>query len=734
MPLEGNEEAVANNPNLAASLKEFDVSFDNKNKKKDVPIYKKIGDSKVPVSKATGMLWKGRQQQGMKHRSSAKDAWDETIRYYNNDQQSHRTTGQEDRSGNKLYAKRLNNNYTETENFVFSNCSIMVPMLYAKNPDIAIVDNIEDNKPYCEMLERLGDKLMEMKDKPGINLKTKMRKTILIALLTNSAYMRIGFTKKKDSLEAGFAELQTLALKLEKAKDKKEIVEIEGQLQALEEKISMLDKGGPWATVMLPHRIVTDPANLDPDPAAGNWIMEADYLPTSYLEAVYGERDEASGEIRSVYKPTHVLSTEHNDENSLDDTVNNFVAIKEADTDSMTAKQNGYDNPTAFKYGSYTKVWYVWDKITRRILMFSDNNWDWPIWVWDDFLNLPRFFPYFRLWFHESPDDSNPKGEVTYYLDQQDAINEINDEVRRGRAWAKRNVFYNKRAISQDDVEAVLKGDDGTARGIDLEDGQTLNDAIMSITPPALKFPELFNTESKIAAINRISGLNEASRGGQYKTNTNTSAVEDYRAVMDIRTNERIDLIEDFIGDVMRNILMLCVMNWEQEDVAEIIGVDLAEYWKQILDPRDLIKTFVNCRVVGGSSNKPTAKELKALAIELGQILGQFANASPAIVIVMLKMLEESFKGQFIISDDDWAMIKDTMMQALNKAGSGQEGQPQQAGGQQEGQEDPKTEIAARIANLPPEGQASLQEMVDQGAPPAEALAAIEQELQAQQQ
>ena len=32
----------------------------------------------------------------------------------------------------------------------------------------------------------------------------------------------------------------------------------------------------------------------------------------------------------------------------------------------------------------YTKVWYVWDKVTRRLEMYADNDWKWPIWVWDD--------------------------------------------------------------------------------------------------------------------------------------------------------------------------------------------------------------------------------------------------------------------------------------------------------------------------------------------------------------
>jgi hypothetical protein len=62
--------------------------------------------------------------------------WDEAIRYYGNDQVANRKTV-DGASGNRP-STRLGEGWTETENVVFANCSIMVPMLYAKNPDIEV--------------------------------------------------------------------------------------------------------------------------------------------------------------------------------------------------------------------------------------------------------------------------------------------------------------------------------------------------------------------------------------------------------------------------------------------------------------------------------------------------------------------------------------------------------------------------------------------------------------------
>jgi hypothetical protein len=474
---------------------------------------------------------------------------------------------------------------------------------------------------------------------------------------------------------------------------------------------------------------VQDPTSVEPDFSDANWVMEWDYLPTDYINAVYGKKD--GEQTRSVFEPTHVLNGSNSTE-GVDDTVNNFKLI--ADDGALEAASYGFNNVKAFKAAQYTKVWYVWDKTTRRVLMFADNQWTWPIWVWDDPLKLPRFFPYFRLWFHESVNSNSPKGEVTYYLDQQDTINEINSEVRRGRQWARRNILFDQNKISQADVEAVLKGDDGSGRGVKVPEGMKLEDVIFSFVPPALKMPEFFSTDNSFAAVNRITGINDAMRGAQFKTNTTNDAVDAYQKNVDIRVDERTDLIEDFIGDIMHNIIMLCTMNWDANDVADLIP-DMVEAWTQVTDPRDF-ETRVVVRVEGGSTDKPTSTQKKKQALQLGQILGQFANGAPAVVIVMLKMFEAAF-DEFEIEDNEWDMILQTMMQSLQKAGGGPN-DPNAQGGSGGAPDDPQARTpeelqartAERINKLPPPAKAKLEEMVQSGMPPADALSKIEAELQ----
>lgn len=694
------------------------------------PMYRVVGDSRIPVSKSTGSLWKSRKDQGMSGRKNSEDNWDEAIRYYDNDQSIHRSS-MYGIAGNRA-TKRLAEGWTETENVVFSNCAIMVPMLYAKNPHITVTNENDANEQRAKAVERLVNKLFSLKTAPGLNFKSKARRSVLTALLTNSAFIKIGWIKKDDSSEQAIMELQNLSTELENAKTRKAILEVEGKIMALEERVSMLSPSGPFTRNMLPHRIVADPTGVEPDGSDANWMMEWDYLPTSYINAVYASKD--GEKFTSIYEPTHIMNVGDAAEgvNAAEEAVNNFSLIG----DTLDARTHGYSNDHAFKIAQYTKVWYVWDKTTRRVMLFADNKWTWPLWVWDDPLKLPRFFPYFRLWFHEAVNSQSPKGEVSYYLDQQDAINEIASEVRRGRQWAKRNILYNKNSISQEDVEQVLKGDDGTARGVDIPEGTKLQDHVFAFVPPGLNMPEFFNPESKFAAINRITGTNDSMRGGQFKTNTTNKAVDAYQSNVDIRVDERVDLIEDFIGDIAWNIAMLCMMNWSADDVTPLIGKELGEAWVQVTDNREFDTMFA-CRVEGGSIGKPNSREKKDQAAQLSQVMGQFVQASPAVVIVMMKMLERAFE-EVIISDEEWNMIIQTMKQSLQKAGGGpndpnaqQQEQPQEPGAPVT-DEAMMQQVQQRIAQLPPQAQAKLEEMVQAGMPPSEALTKIEAELQPQ--
>lgn len=720
---------IAENPNLQKMLEREGLG--GVEEAPDEPSYRLIGP-KIPVSKSLGKLWSSRIDQACAAMRNSTDAWSEAIRYYDNDQMCHRKAVY-DGSGSPP-AKRVGSSWTSTENAVFVNTTTMLPMLYAKNPVVeCTAKNVssDTDRAWATAAEALINKLFSMSTAPGVDMKPTARRGILWCMLTNAGYTKVGWTEKQDSHEQAINDLQAISKEYEKAKTAKDIKIAEGKLQALEERIALLTPEGPFVKLVSPFRLRVDPTSVKGDHSDAAWIAEEDYLPTYYLNAVYGK--DKDGKVVSTYEPTHVLNanSEGNSATELQDEINNFSLYISADAErEKEAQSYGYKSTVAFKNAQYTKVYWIWDKTTRRLYLYADNKWDWPLWVWDDPLKLLEFFPYDHLWFHESVETMHPKGEVTYYLDQQDEINNNNSTISQARSWAKNNIFYNRNRVKQADVDRYLKGDDGTAVGVDLGENEKLTDVIFSAVPPALAYPDLLNNAPNYEYISRVTGIMAAQQGAQFKTNTTNDAINFYQKSVDIRIDEKIDCIEDWIGRIGWKLIQMASQRWDVEQVAEIIGPELAQGWRRVNSVDELRRIF-SLRVVGGSSDKPTSKAKKSAALELGQVLGQFASGIPAVGIIAIKALSRAFSDDVNITEADWQTVYQSMQDQANAAGGGPAGtggsNAPAADGQQGGGAPPGTQdqVSQLIQSLPPEIQGALQGMLDQGVPPVQALETI---------
>ena len=727
-------------PNIESMLNEEAGTTVDMSAVKTRTIYQVYPGSRAPVSKRYGPMWKERLDAAVNNRAELEKGWDENIRYYNNDQQLHREK-RNNTSGNRRLSKRRNASWSETENVIFSGINAMIPAIYAKNPDTEFNAYEEADKPFATMHERLSNALMSMRVAPGIGAKNKIKQSTVLASLTNSAWIEIGYQHFEDSNEAVIAALNDIGEKLAKAKHEEEIQRLEGDLEALESKFAIARPSGPLMRMRTPHDVVVDPNSIEPDHSDARWMMVCDMLPTQFIVAKYGSRVEKDSEyaVQSLYKPTHVLPIES--ANGVDENqslVNNFKLVK---NDGFSPTDYGYANKEDFDNAAMTKVWYVWDRTTRRVFMYHDDDWTWPLWVWDDPLHLPRFFPLFKLSFIMPPVGSFAKAETSYVLDQQDAVNEINDEWRRARQRVKQVVLFNGSVLNQKDVEAVLKGDDGTARAVpNVPDGAKMEDLFYTPTPHVVQYRELFDTAPKMASIDRIYGINEVLRGAQFKTNTTNQAINTYNSVSSMRLDEKIDIMEDFVGEVMHNIAMLCAQFMQREQVASIIGESASQLWEN-MPPADFMLRF-NMRVVGGSTQKPTSAMKKQEAMQTGQVLGQFASVTPVALEIFVKLLESSFDS-VTIKEEDWTRLRESVNQLMQaqqaKASAAPAGggaaAPRgtaAAGGASTSPAaaSPPQQLAQLLDSMPEQLRRALGQVLSEGIPASEALPAIMAQIQ----
>lgn len=641
---------AANEPDpMANAFAEAGIVEDGVEQVNAPPVYKMMPESRLPVSSRRGPLWKSRKDVGERSMSTAVDAWEEAIQYYNQDQSDHRNSTNPNMSGNRRFARRLNDQHTATENIVYSNVSAQVPELYAKNPDVAMTGQQATdpaqrsmNNAFARAGERLVTTLFSMKTTPGVDLKPKARKNVLLCLLTNRAWFETGYVQREQSSDQALEDLQAASDKLKNAKTDKEIREAEAEITAIEEKIEFLQPAGPFVRIRMYNQVIVDP-DADNGTQGANWVMIKDVLPTEYINAVFGQKDDESQTVRSIYEPSHILTGANDDPNDM----NNFTLFaKEA-----PHTKYGFGDEATYKKAQRTCVWYVWDKVTRRVEMYADNDWKWPIWVWDDPYQLQGFFPVDLLQFHDNPVSQFAKGEVSYYLDQQDQINEINDERSRALWWAKRNLFFDPRFVDQKQADAVLKGPQGQATPLRVPEGMKKEDIIFTLVPPSMNFANLFDKQDLYRAIDRIAATSEAERGGEFKTNTTNKAIDYYSTMGNLRMDARLDAIEDVIGAVGWKILQLCSRFMPAETVRQITGLDVTGIWDKIDPLVDLSKWSMV--VVGGSTQKLSSQAKKRDALEAGQVLSQFVRAAPATTLkVILQTFAEAFDGMTISQED----------------------------------------------------------------------------------
>ena len=662
-------------------------------------LFQMFEGSKIPVSRDMGTIWKSRFDAADKKRRDNKldQAWTEAIRYYQNDQSANKDRISIGVPGTRVLSSRIIEGYAETENVVFANTVSATAAIYSKNPECECTTANPELEPLMNVSERLINLLLAKKEAPGVHFKPKARRGITSAFLCNLGWWEVGWIHKEDSSEQAILEIEKLSIELEKAKSSKEIQRVEGALMALDKMLNVLSEAGPFVKWRPANHVLRDPQSVEEDLSDANYIFIIDYENTNYLKARYYKPGKDGDE--SIYAPTHVIPSGGTDTGDLQDRINNFH-IFEASKDY---KEMGFDDDVQYENAQLTRVVYVWDKVTRRVYMFNANHWKWPIWVWDDPYKLTTFFPTVPIYFYTSPVGGESKGEVSYYLDQQDALNYANSIMNAARAWAGTKIAYDQNRIKPDEINRLLNSNKREAIPLDVPDGLKVSDVIpQGVEHPALKFTQLFDKGPIYQAIDRMSVVSDVQRGAQFKTNTTNQAIQKYEQASATKYDMLLDQVEDAIGGVAYLILQMCWRYMDAQTVSTLLGAEAGGIWRPLTDEE--IRA-ISVRVEGGSTQKPNSMGKKKEALEVGQVLGQFASVSPVAMVVALKVFERAF-DEVVISDVEWQAIAQSLM-------APPQGAP--AGGDDGG--------------IPPEAKAMYDELVNSGVPPEEAAQQVQEQL-----
>jgi hypothetical protein len=678
------------------------------------PLYQIYAGSKIVVSKQVGKYWKNVFDAAITAYAPTRLIWEEVYRYYNHNQTKANHT-----------PRGVFHRGDSSENIIFSNLNIMLPAVYSRNPDITCSTNDKADEGFTKCLEAVLNAVFQRKHL--MNVKAKVKRGAGAGLLTNFGVLKIDWTKKDDSVEMALEEIQRISSELIIAKDQGKVEELYGQLQSLEVSMDVLKPGGPSLDSVLPHNLIIDPFAEESDGSDAKWMCEKIWFPTAGLRERFtyaeptGDNDTLDVPRKLIYKPTHKAMFDSSGAGNRDDGLG--MVLKSLSGDAADQPLS-FEDPERRAYIDqyFTECALLWDKQMRRVYLFHSEDWTWPLWVWDDPLGTSRFFPYFIIGFTMSTGGTVSVGETGYILDQQDEVNDINRQMARIRRSVFDNFYYNSDIITPDEAEGFVKSLRGETQGakklLGIKAGENgkIQDCIQAFAPPSLEFEQLFNKQAVLDAINRISNTSDALRGVQFKTNTNVASVESYQESMRLSVGAKVDVIEDTVADIALSLAELCVQNYSVEEVASLVGEELAQGWQQ-MD----VKTFtqrISVDIVAGSMEKPNSAFKKKEAIEVAQAVGQFARAAPGSVTkIMLGALQQAFT-ELAIKPEDWAMIDQEIQASMQKgvASGGQEspaakpGQPTAAGGA-----DPQ-QLMEQARQLPEQDKQQIQQMSQSGA------------------
>jgi len=623
--------------------------------KKPQPLFQVFEGSRIAVSSSVGKMWERKVKAAIKAHELTLKSWDEVFKYYNNRQDKAVDT-------TRGVFKRGDG----TENVIFSNLNIMLPAVYSKDPDITCSTIDDSEEPFCKSLEKLLNTLI--RSKQGLNAKPKVKKAVGTGLLTNFGVLKIDYTKKDDSRELAVNEMTRITQALAKAKDIQEVERLYGQLEALERQMEVLKPSGPSLGNVLSHNLIVDPYAEQQDGMDANWMCERVWFPTGMLTAMFTKPDPDAGDENVqgtgagsrvlVYKPTHKASFDTSDGRRDD----GLGFIQQAFESGNENTKHTDDERTAYLNMYSTECYMLWDKATKRVMLFHRDDWSWPLWVWDDPLNISRYFPYYIIGYTFSTGGTVTVGETSYYLDQQDQINDINRKLKVMRTSVFDYFLYNSDVADSDQIEKLVNAMRGENMAgnvkhvVGIRAGERkISDILESIYPDMGKYKELFDKQGLLDAINRITNTSDALRGVQFKTNTNEDAVNTYQESMKLSVGAKVDVVEDVVADIAISLAELCIQNMSPQDVVAIIGQTLGQNYKQ-MSVAEFTGNY-NLEIVAGSMEKPNSVFKKKEAVQIAQAVGQFAQAAPgATLTIMLRVLEQAFT-EVVIKPEDWAAI-----------------------------------------------------------------------------
>lgn len=558
-------------------------------------------------------------------------------------------------------------NHSPAQNFVRTIVQSLLDLTYMQNPTAEFSTISEDQKQqeFASMMSTVITTLVNKRTAGGLNVRPYILLQMALAHLTNFGVLKLTYTKREVSQELVLDLYNKTKLKLKEIKDDAEAAPYYELLSTLYDRLNQTTPFGLGLKSVWPLHFFVDSECKLLDLTDAKWTMELDFIDTAFLQSEYMFLDEEN-KWRFKYDATKLFDSKKTEATSIEDAQAKLV-------DAIMPEEAAEQRRIRLK--NKTPCVWVQDKTTRQTYLYILDRWDSPVWVYEDEMELSRFFHYFILSFSAGTGSVVKNSESSYYIPFQNAINDIEKTKQFVRKTAFKTFVFNSDAIDEAEINKIFKAilerkNEFKGVGLKLKDRELdLEKIFKPFLMPQGQIAELFDTSSLTQAVDKTSRLAEAFRGQEFKTNTTNDAIAQYQNVAGTRLNTLVDAVEEVAAQLFWAIAEVIVSKYDQAAISELVGEKLAMQFHP-MPVKEFNKTIA-MSVEAGSSEKENSTGKKKEAIQIIQMLGQFGKAAPQSVLsVIFRMLRSVFSRK-LVSDGDIEALKAETAATMQQPQSG---------------------------------------------------------------
>lgn len=490
-----------------------------------------------------------------------------------------------------LRGKTHGGNFEVNVNLCQSTMSVLVPRLYAKNPEVSVkpADSVDPSRysavrgfgRTCEIMITAGWKRR--------GLKSRLKRQV------------------RGAKTVGFAWLKA-AMQFEMARDPimdSRINDLQDNLAEIDRKVRELDEHvlGYAQEELSREEIVIElaaaRAKLEVERARGMVYMNP-----------RAEDIVVSGEIRELIDYLQAEHITHRSWWKVEQVASTYkIDCKMLSTATRYKLDGDSSAPTTVtddKNGEWVCLLEMWDRKAGVVHTFVHGS---------DFLLRPseppnpsssRFYPFFLMAWNWVDDTRLPLSDVAQWAPLQDEYNRTRSTLALHRKRSLPGVIANGAVVSKEDAEKITNG---VVAEYLLLQGVNPDIPLGNLFAPKPTAPidaNLYNLQPILYDLDVVSGVQEAARQAIRVAKTATEATIQENAGTS-RTVEAVDAIEDMMGELAKYDLELMLQVYTVEDAIRIAGPGAV--WPVGLTVEEL-HNMADIEIRAGSTGKPaTAQE-----------------------------------------------------------------------------------------------------------------------------